>query len=297
MKKKIGLFYLVLAALIWGMAFVAQSEASDTIGGFTFNAVRCFIGSLFLFLLLIFKNTRRKDKSNNAGKIKNAVIPGIICGTILFAAMNLQQFGIAAYPADAASSGRSGFITATYVVMIAVFTWIHERHLKITLIFAVAGCTAGMYMLCLSGGISKIYFGDILVFLCAIIFTIYMLLVDSYKNIDGVTLSCIQFFVCAVLSGICMSVFEKPELHALLAAWLPIVYTGVFSTGIAYTLQVVGQKYVEPTAASIAMSLESVFAAISGSIILSERMDAVEISGCILMFASVILSQLPDRRS
>jgi drug/metabolite transporter (DMT)-like permease len=297
MKNIKGSLILLLTAAIWGMAFVAQSTASDSIGGFTFNAVRSFLGALFLLTFIGVRRIIEKMRNNTEKiKYKDTVKGGIICGVILFAAVNFQQFGIAAYPEGTAASGRSGFITATYVVMVAIFEGVRGKKMRPALIAAVIGCIVGMYLLCFSGGFEKIYTGDILVFLCAICFTAYIIAVDRFAEADSVKLSCIQFFVCALLSSVPMMIFEKPELSALISAWLPIVYTGVLSSGVGYTLQIVGQRYTEPAVASIVMSLESVFAALAGWVILQERLSGKELIGCVLVFLSVILAQIQEMK-
>jgi drug/metabolite transporter (DMT)-like permease len=218
---------------------------------------------------------------------------GAICGIILFFAVNFQQFGIAAYPEEAAASGRAGFLTATYVIMVALCTWISGKKLHPNVLIATVVCIIGMSMLCLSDGFYGIYLGDILVLVSAAFFTAYILIIDHFSNLDSINMSCIQFFVCGTLSLIAMFIFEKPNTDALLAAWLPILYTGIFSSGVGYTLQIVGQKYTQPATASIIMSLESVFAALAGWFILKECLNESELIGCALVFFAVILAQIP----
>lgn len=296
MKKAKGTLFLLLAALIWGMAFVAQTSAADKIGAFTFNASRSIIAALFLLLVIGIRKKPGKVliKTKEKATSRHLAIGGTLCGITLFITVNFQQFGIAAYPENAAVSGRAGFLTATYVVMVALCAWVSgKKPHPMTLIVAV-GCIIGMYMLCLSNGFSGIYLGDILVLICALGFTAYILVVDHFQKLDGFMLSCIQFFVCGVLSLIATLIFEKPSAQALLAAWLPIVYAGIFSSAIGYTLQIVGQKYADPAVASIVMSLESVFAALAGWIILNERLGFHELIGCGLVFLSVILAQVPE---
>lgn len=298
MKKLRGTACLVLAAIVWGMAFVAQTAAADSVGAFTFNASRCLIAGVFLLALIgarrIFGN-KKAAEAQPRHMDKKTLFKGMTCGVVLFFGMTLQQAGIAAYPAGEAVSGRSGFITATYVVMVAVFTWIKSRHMRINVIVAAAGCIAGMYMLCMSEGFSGIYMGDVLVLLSAVAFAAYLLMIDRLADIDGLYIACIQFFTTGMISAVCMALFEKADITALASAWLPIVYAGVFSSGVGYTLQIAGQRYTEPTVASIVMSLESVFAAIAGWFMLGERLSPVELLGCGVMFGAVILSQLPEK--
>lgn len=296
MKKTQGTILLFMAAFIWGMAFVAQASAASSIGAFTFNATRSLLASVFLFAVIqvrdhISKTTKKSLEQRNPD---NSVLGGILCGIMLFLAVNLQQFGITAYPENAAASGRAGFLTATYVIMIALFAWFTGKKLRPAVLLSTVGCIIGMYMLCLSRGFSNIYAGDILVLLSAVGFTGYILTIDHFSKQDGLKISCIQFFVCGALSFIAMLIFEKPNMHILFKAWLPIFYAGIFSSGVGYTLQIIGQKTVEPAVASIVMSLESVFAALAGWIIVNERLNSTELIGCALVFISVILAQTPD---
>lgn len=302
MKKIRGTLILLLTALIWGMAFVAQSSVTDSIQPFTFNGVRSLLGAFSLLCVLGVrsalekKEKETKDRKKEPSAKGNTVLGGICCGVIMFAASNLQQFGIAAYPDTVASSGRAGFITATYVIMVAVIGWILSRKIEPAVLAAVIGCMAGMYLLCLSGGFQGLYLGDVLVFACAVVFTAHILTVDYFSETDSVKMSCIQFLVCGVLSLIAMALFEQPDWQNILAAWVPILYAGVFSCGIAYTLQMVGQKEAQPAVASIALSFESVFAALAGWVILGERLSGKELLGCGLVFLSVIVAQLPEMK-
>ena len=219
---------------------------------------------------------------------------GAICGALLFLASYLQQFGISVYPEDAAASGRSGFLTATYVVMVSVYSIFAERKMHLPIVVATIGCMAGMYLLCLSNGIDRLYTGDIYVFLCAVVFAIHLLVIDKFSKSSGIKMSFMQFAVCGLLSFICMLIFETPSWSVILDSKFEIMYAGIFSSGIAYTLQIIGQKGTNPTAASIILSLESVFALLAGWAIDKENLPAKQIFGCILVFLSVILAQLPD---
>ena len=294
MKNLKGTLILLLTALIWGTAFVAQTSASSSISAFTFNATRSVLASIFLFLFVLLRAKITRIESKPLFK-KETIVAGIICGIPLFIATNLQQYGIELYPEGTAASGRAGFLTATYVIIIALYTLVKTKRFRPLILIATVVCMTGMYLLCLSGGFSGIYIGDVLIFLCAIGFAVYILLVDRYGTVETVKVSCIQFGVVAVLSLIGMFVFEQPSAQAIGRAWFPICYAGILSSGIAYTLQMVGQKYAEPVVATIVMSLEAVFAALSGWLILSERLRGRELIGCILVFTAVILAQLPER--
>lgn len=236
----------------------------------------------------------KRDDSGHFPK-KGAVFGGGICGVVLFAAMSFQQGGIAAYPEGAAASGRSGFLTATYVVMVAICARFLGKKLHKSVYAAVAVCIVGMYLLCMSGGGNGIYFGDVLGLVCAVFFTAHIMVVDHFSYCESVRLSCMQFLVSGILSTVAMLLFEQPDLHMLAAAAGPILYAGILSSGIAYTLQMEGQKYAEPSVAAIIMSLESVFAVLGGWLVLNERLSARELAGCALVFAAVILAQLPQK--
>lgn len=296
-----GTLILLLTALIWGTAFVAQTMASGSVGAFTFNASRTVLATVFLFLFILLREKVSQAKNGDSAQAplfpKQTIRAGIFCGIPLFIASNLQQYGIELYPPQAAPSGRAGFLTATYVIMVAVFTIVKARRFRLVIVLATIVCMCGMYLLCVRNGFDRIYTGDILIFLCAFFFAVYILLVDQYGTVDTIKVSCIQFAVVAILSLIGMFLFEKPDPNAIKSAWLPIAYAGIFSSGIAYTLQMVGQKFAEPVVATIVMSLESVFAALSGWLILGEQLKGRELAGCTLVFLAVILAQLPEKTS
>jgi drug/metabolite transporter (DMT)-like permease len=296
MKNLKGSAILLIAAFIWGTAFAAQTSAAKLLDNFTFNFARCVVGSVFLGIVILLRDASCKRQPTYK-KSTFPIVPGIICGVVLFLAMNLQQAGIGLYPAEAAASGRSGFLTATYVIMVAAVSQLHGRktgvRLSPVIIVSVIGAVLGMYLLCLSEGAQGLYTGDILELLCAVCFTVHILVIDKFSDVDSIKLSCMQFITCGVLSFVPMVVIEKPQLENILAAWFPILYAGVFSSGIAYTLQMVGQKYAQPAVASIVMSLESVFAALAGCVLLGETLSSRELIGCVIMFASVILAQTP----
>ncbi len=296
MKKVQGSLLLLLTTILWGLAFTAQSTAADSIGSLTFNFSRCLLAAAFLFAVLVIRNgtLRIRKKQTPVFSRNRLLLGGILCGITLFLGMYLQQAGIAAYPTEAAASGRAGFLTATYVIMIPVAERISGKKFRLPVILAVVGCISGMYLLCMSGGFEGIYLGDILELGCAVGFTCYILVVDRFTDVDGLSLSCLQFIICGIICGIGMLIFEKPDPYSLLKAWLPIAYAGLVSSGIGYTLQILGQKNAEPAVASVIMSLESVFAAIFGCFILGESLSAREIIGCALVFASVLSAQIPD---
>ena len=297
MKAK-GPILLLITAILWGMAFVAQTTAADNVEPFTFNASRNFIGVVFLCGVIAFRKRSGADKPAGAPgsgySRKTLIIAGVACGVALCVASYLQQAGITSYPADAAASGRSGFVTATYMVMVAVMGLFLGKRPHPLVFVAVAVALIGMYLLCVPEGLGSIYVGDWLVLASALGYAIHILIIDRYTNVDGVRLSRVQLIVAGVISLVCALVLEHPDPAAVIAAIVPILYAGICSDGIAYTLQIVAQKTTDPTIASIIMSLESVFAALGGWLILSESLAPVELLGCGLVFAAVILSQVPD---
>lgn len=291
---------LLLTATIWGVAFVAQSVGMDYIGPFTFNAVRNAIGGLVLLpCIALLRRTgdgkggipqdERKAVSENR---KNLLLGGICCGVMLFVASNLQQIGI-----QYTTVGKAGFITAMYIVLVPILSIFLGKKAGIKIWAAVVLSVAGLYILCMTGGRFSLQKGDLLVLLSAFAFSVHILVIDHFAPLaDGVKMSCIQFFVCALLSAVCMWLFEEPDMGAILQAWIPVLYAGVLSCGVAYTLQIVGQRGMNPTVASLILSLESVISLIAGWVILGQALSAREISGCVLMFAAIILAQLPERK-
>lgn len=297
-----GSLILLLAAFIWGIAFVAQTSGSQNVGTFTFNASRSFVGAAFLVIVIMVvrlsanKNVKQEITSDEyRPKTKWPIKGGIICGCVLCTAMSLQQYGISIYPKGVAASGRAGFLTATYVVMVAVLTALIEKKIRPVIVLSVIGCISGMYLLCMKGGFSGIYAADICLLLCAVCFMCHIFAVEHFSSEDGIKLSCIQFATCAVISLILALVFEKPDIGNIVKAAVPILYAGVMSNGIAYTLQIIGQKYTKPAVASIVMSLESVFAVLAGWLILHEVLSIREAVGCVLVFAAVIIAQIPEK--
>lgn len=292
MKQQIkSSLILLLTATIWGVAFVAQSVGMEYIGPFTFNAIRCVLGGLVLIPVILLLN-RKKEAGAETGTKENKRIlwtGGIACGVILCIASNLQQFGIME-----ASVGKSGFFTALYIVMIPVIGIFIGKRPGIKLWFCVALAVVGMYLLCMKEGSFTIERADIMLLLCALVFSFHILVVDYFSpKVDGVKMSCIQFFVCGVLSAVGMLFTETPDISNIQAAWLPLLYAGLLSCGVGYTLQIVGQKGINPVIASLIMSLESVISALAGWVILGQVLLPKEILGCVLMFVAIIITQIP----
>lgn len=285
---------LVLTAFIWGVAFVAQSEGMNYVGGFTFNASRFLVGGVVLIPCIFLLNHLNSDqrisitRRGAARRRRTGVIGGICCGFCLCLASSLQQFGIAH-----TTVGKAGFITALYIIIVPVFGLFLRKRVGINVWVSVAVAAVGMYLLCITEGFA-IGRGDFLVFLCAICFAVHILVIDYFSpKADGVLISCVQFFTAGVISSVMMFIFEKPSWGDVTAAWMPILYAGVMSCGVAYTLQVVAQKDVEPTIASLIMSLESVFSVLAGWVLLGQHLSLRELGGCALVFGAIILAQLP----
>ena len=297
---------LFLAAFIWGVAFVAQSNAMAYVEPFTFMAVRNYIGGFVLVIyLLILKGmgapAREPAKEAYGRKTpkwmlklgidRYHLLGGMICGTFLCIAGNLQQIGI-----QYTSVGKTGFLTAVYIILVPILGIFLKKKAGIRVWLGVAIALAGLYLLCMTDGSFSLQVGDLLVLACAVAFSFHILVIDYFSpKVDGVKLSCIQFFTCAVLSAIGMLLFEEPKLSQILAAWVPILYAGVMSCGVAYTLQIIGQKGMNPTVASLILSLESVVSLLAGWVILGQKLSNRELAGCALAFAAIILVQLPSK--
>ena len=292
-KKLQGTMMLLLTALIWGSSFVAQRAGMEYIGPFTFNGIRSLIGGLVLIPVIFLFSKEKKEEltedEKKAGK-KTLLLGGILCGIVLFAASSLQQIGMVY-----TTAGKAGFITALYIVLVPILGVFIRKKVKPIVWLCVILAVAGLYLLCMTDGLS-LGRGDLLVLLCAFAFSIHILVIDYFApRTDGVALSCIQFFVCGILSLFPMFLAETPVWFAILDCWIPILYAGVLSCGVAYTLQILAQKHTDPTVASLLLSLESVFAAIAGAIILHEQLAPRELAGCVLMFAAIIIAQLPSK--
>lgn len=288
---------LLLTAAIWGLAFVAQSVGMDHVGPFTFNMVRSLIGGIVLipciFLLDKINPSKEAPRTSQEQAVykKTLITGGICCGIFLALASNFQQMGI-----KYTTVGRAGFITACYIVIVPILGLaFFKKKCRSTIWVAVALALVGLYLLCITDGFS-IGKGDLLVLVCAILFSFHILVIDHFSPlVDGVRMSCIQFFVCGILSGIFAFLLETPKISDMLMAWAPILYAGIFSCGVAYTLQIIGQKNMNPTVASLILSMESCISVLAGWAILGQKLTARELSGCMLMLAAIILAQLPGK--
>ena len=283
----------ILAAFIWGTAFVAQDMCADSIGAFAFNASRYFIAVLSLLVVIAIISMQHKDKPALSPAEKKAAnkqlwIGGLCCGLALACASNFQQAGMVA----GTDSGKAGFITALYVVLVPVFGLFFKRKISLPVWIAVALSVLALYLLCIKGSFTLAP-GDLLILVCAVCFAVHILVIDHFTaTVDGVKLSCLQFLFAGIISTICMFIFEDVDFAAILSCALPLLYVGIFSCGVGYTLQILAQKDSNPTVVTILLSLESVFAVIAGAIILKQQMTVREYIGCAIMFAAVILAQI-----
>lgn len=283
---------LLLTATIWGVSFVAQSVGMEYVQPFTFNCIRCLIGALALLLFLRVSGRKQPaaQKALSAPQKRTLLIGGVSCGLALCAASSFQQFGI-----QYTTVGKAGFITACYIVIVPLLGLFLGKKCAPLIWGAVALALVGLYLLCIDGKFTM-GLGDLLVLICAFLFSVHILIIDHFSPLcDGVKLSCIQFLVCGSISGVLMLIFESPSLVSLLHAWAPILYTGVLSCGVAYTLQVVAQKGMNPTVASLILSLESCISLLAGWVILHQTLSAKELLGCAIMFGAILLAQVPAK--
>lgn len=301
-KKMRGNVLLLLAAFIWGLSFVAQSEGMKYIGPFAFIGIRSMLAGISLAVFLAIRSlvSRKGKPMEESGekqedikkKRKTLLIGGVCCGLVLFVATMLQQVGIL----HTNEPGKAGFITALYLILVPIAGIFFRKKIGIKVWIAVVLAVCGMYLLCITEGF-HIATGDLYLLGCAFVFTVHILVIDYFSpKTDGVAMSCIQFLVCGVIAMTGMFLTETVEMSHVLSAWLPLVFSGVFSGGVAYTLQIVAQKDTEPTIATLLMSLESVFAVFGEWLILGQFLTARELGGCVLMFGGIILSQLPERK-
>ena len=292
-KQLRSILYILLATLIWGSTFVAQSVGMDHIGPFTFQAIRCFIGALGMLPVIAIADKKKTDSKSFASRWNDKKLwkAGILCGIPLFLACNLQQLGIVETDA-----GKSAFLTAMYIVIVPILGIFLKKKPSKMIPISVLLAVGGLY--CLSCvGVTTISTADLLLLACAFMFAVQIIVVDLLGiSVDPLRLNAIQALVCAVLSGIAMAITETPTWQTILPCWLPLCYAGFLSMGAAYSLQIMGQRHLQPSAASLVMSLESVFAVLCGCLILKETLTKWEILGCVLVFAAVILSQIPDKK-
>ena len=305
--------FLFLTAMIWGAAFVAQSVSMDYIGPFTFICLRSVIGGLFLIpVIIVIDSIRKKSQDENINaegletdlykikieekqrlswKNKRLLESGIVCGIFLFLANCFQQTGI-----QYTTVGKAGFITTFYIIIVPLIGLFFKKYCGILTWIGVVLALAGLYFLCITQKLT-IQRGDALVLCCSVLYAGQILAIDYYNPfVDGVKMSCIQFLTGGILGAVFMFIFENPNMAMILSAAGSILYTGIMSTGVGYTLQIVGQKGMNPTVAALILSLESVFSALSGYLFLHQILTTRELIGCALMFIAIVLAQLPDIR-
>ena len=310
-------FFLFLTAMIWGESFFEQSVSMDYIGPFTFICLRSVIGGLFLIpVIIVLDGIRRKSQNESANvvssentlhniemdiekeekqrlswKNKQLIEGGIVCGILLFFANCFQQTGI-----QYTTVGKAGFITTFYIIIVPLIGLFFKKYCGILTWIGVVIALAGLYFLCITQKLT-IQRGDALILCCSVLYAGQILAIDHYNPfVDGVKMSCIQFLTGGVLGAVFMFLFENPSVAMILSAAGPILYTGIMSTGVGYTLQIVGQKGLNPTVAALILSLESVFSALSGYVFLHQVLTTRELIGCVLMFIAIVLAQLPDIR-
>lgn len=312
-RQKIGSILLLLTAAIWGVAFVAQSVGMNYVGPFTFNSIRFFIGGLFLvpFIFVTKAKEKRKllkemeaeglsEKSKAERQAEWEIVGrvqrkynftgGICCGLALCAASLLQQIGIMH-----TTVGKTGFITTLYVIMVPILGIFLKKKIPAAVWLSAVLSLLGLYLLCMKETLS-FQKGDLYVLACAFVFALHIMIIDHFSpKGDGVVISCIQFFVSAIVSGMGMLLLEHPSLSGILAAYVPILYAGILSCGVAYTLQIIGQKDTEPAVASLILSMEAVISVLAGWIILGQVLSGRELLGCVIVFAAVIMAQLAEQ--
>ena len=290
-KKILGFFLLFLTALIWGVAFVAQSVGMDHIGPYTFNTGRLLLGAGVTMPWAIMELKKQKnaeeEKEVYIRKRNSSVIGAAFCAVVFFLAVNLQQFALIG-----SSVANVSFITTLYILIIPIIGMFLGKKHGLSIWIAIAIAVVGMYLLCIKEGL-VLEMGDILAFICAIMFALQILIVDHYVPKSYViVLSCTQNLFAGLISFVFMLIFEGVNLEGIKTAWLPLAYTGILSTGLAYTTQMLGQKYLKPTVASLIMSLESVIAAIAAWLIIGQALSLREMLGCALVFVGVIIAQI-----
>ncbi|MDO4941464.1 MAG: DMT family transporter [Lachnospiraceae bacterium] len=304
-KKRRNSLLLILTAFIWGTAFVAQSTGGDALGPYTFNCIRSILAGIVLIPVIRFLDGigLTKQKMKHEKEKRELLIGGICCGVVLAAASSFQQMGLY----FGTSAGKAGFLTSCYILLVPIFGLFLRKRCGINVWIGIGIAMIGLYLLCMNGTLS-IQFSDGLLMLCACFFAIHILVIDHFAaRTDGVRMACIQFLVCGAVSAVLMFLIDMHAsiggflaLKSLLRspdAWISVLYAGILSSGAGYTLQIIGQQEVEPAIASLLMSLESVFSVLAGWALLGEILSAKEVFGCMLIFGSVILAQLPVKRA
>ena len=290
-KKILSNMALFLTALIWGVSFVAQKAGMDYVGPFSFNFARSMLGGLSLVPLIFlvkFTHEDRRPKEYKHKQHKLLARAGILCGLALFTAMSIQQYSMLYV-----SAGKAGFISALYIIFVPLIAMFFGQKISNAVKVSVGIALIGLYLLCFESGSAGFNFYDGVLLISAFFYGVHILVVNYFsKHVDAAKVSCLQFFVVGILSLPLMLLFENPNMDSFIACRVPILYAGILTCGVAYTLQIFGQKYTAPTIASLILCLESVFAVVGGSLILHETMTLREGLGCVFMIIAVILSQV-----
>lgn len=293
MKQQIcRILLLLLTAFIWGTAFVAQSVGMDYIKPLTFNGVRCAIGGVVLMPCIYLLEKVKKEKRTEQKSEQMLRIGGICCGICLCVASNLQQIAL-----QSVAVGKAGFLTACYIVIVPILGLLLKKRCPPYLWGSVGIALIGLYLLCVKGEFF-LEMADCLLLLSALLFAVHILVIDYFSPlVNGIKMACIQFFVCGLISLSAAIIWEKPQFSQIIAARFPILYAGVLSCGVAYTLQIIGQRGMNPTIASLILSLESVVSVLAGWLLLGQRLKLQEILGCAVLFAAILLAQIPDKKN
>ena len=290
-----GVVMLMLTALIWGSSFVAQSVGMESVGAFTFNGIRTLMGAAVLLPFILIRD-RIQAKSMTAEQVKERKAEdkkilryGLVLGVVFCAASNFQQVAF-----EYSTSGKIAFITALYMFFVPLFGLVLKKKVPWLTWVCVAVGFIGLYFLCIGpAGLGGVNRGDLRALICSVFYAVHILLIEKFApDVDGIKLSCTQFVVSGVITCILMLLFETPQMSAILSAIVPLLYSGIMSCGLAYTFQIVGQKYTEATVASLIMCMESVFAVLAGALILHEMLSGREIVGCVIMFVAIVVSEL-----
>ena len=291
-----GSLLLLICAFIWGSAFVAQTTGAEYVGPFTFIYLRSFLGSAVLlpviFVMGKIKKKNSDEEKSTKGSKKALLIGGIACGTALCFASVFQQAGID----KGTDPGKAGFITALYILLVPLSSLFMKKRVRPIIWPCIFASVVALYLLCVTEN-NSVELSDLLVLICAALYTVHILVIDKVSPyVDGVKLSCIQFFVAAVISLVPALIYEGLDLKAILAAMPSVAYAGIMSSGVAYTLQILGQQKTEPALASMIMSLESVFAVLTSMVVLHLAPTPREAAGCVIMFIAIIVAQLPEKK-
>ena len=295
LKQLKGCIILLITAIVWGSSFVAQSEGMNYVQPFTYNSIRTIIGGLVLIPVIFCFRAFGSKTERKPLNFRITLIGGVCCGLVLCIASSLQQFGIVQ-----TTAGKSGFITALYVIFVPVIELLLGKRQRRIIWLCVLMAIVGFYLLCVNEAFT-IGAGEWMTFACSVFFAAHIIIIDRFlaKGADGLTMACVQFLTAGFVMFICMLLFEQPNIENILSAKYTILYAGVLSCGVGYTLQIIGQRYTAPTVATLIMSLESVFSVLSGWLILGENLGAKELLGCCLVFTAVVLAQVrfPSRNN